>query len=149
MARQAERDIENRGLDALGALGALAMRNDVGTAVAPQILDMPISRLRKLLADAPAAATLRDVLKPGRDYRMLSYGLCEGSADSLFLIGPHGTTVYVEWKTPDGRQSPQQAIFQAAVEKRGGIYVIATSVDEAVKRINAKLTARGLSELGE
>lgn len=149
MAKQAERDLENRGLDALGALGALAMRNDVGTAIAPQILDMPISKLRRLINSAPAAATLRDVLRPGRDYRMLSYGLCEGSADSLFLLGPHGTTVYVEWKMPGGRQSSKQRVFQRAVESRGGIYIIATSVDDAVKRINAKLVERGLSKLGE
>lgn len=53
-----------------------------------------------------------------------------GGAD---LIGCYrGRFVAVEIKTPTGRQSDEQRMFQRLVEGKGGIYVVLRSVDEAV-----------------
>lgn len=52
-----------------------------------------------------------------------------GGAD---LIGIYrGRAVFVEIKTPTGRQSPEQRQFQQLVERHGGIYVVLRSVEDA------------------
>jgi hypothetical protein len=52
-----------------------------------------------------------------------------GGAD---LIGCYrGRFVAVEIKTPTGRQSPEQRTFQALVERKGGVYVVLRSVEDA------------------
>lgn len=42
-----------------------------------------------------------------------------------------GRALYVEIKTPDGRQSPDQRRFQAKIERHGGIYRVLRSVEDA------------------
>jgi hypothetical protein len=42
-----------------------------------------------------------------------------------------GQYLAVEIKTPIGKQSEEQRVFQQLVEKRGGIYVVLRSADEA------------------
>lgn len=55
-----------------------------------------------------------------------------GSPGGSDLIGLYrGRALFVEVKTPDGRQSPEQKTFQQCVERHGGIYRILRSVDEA------------------
>jgi hypothetical protein len=55
-----------------------------------------------------------------------------GSPGGSDLVGVYrGRAVFVEVKTPVGRQSPEQKLFQQCVERHGGIYVILRSVDEA------------------
>ena len=55
-----------------------------------------------------------------------------GEADlTLFCNG--GKTIFIEVKTPSGRQSKQQKRFQAAVENLGFEYMIMRSVDDARK----------------
>lgn len=52
-----------------------------------------------------------------------------GGAD---LIGIYrGRFVAIEIKTPIGRQSPEQRAFQSLVERKGGIYVVLRSVEDA------------------
>ena len=64
-----------------------------------------------------------------RGYRV-AFGLGPGSAD---LIGHYrGRFVAVEIKTPVGRQSPEQRLYQQRIERNGGIYQILRSVDEAL-----------------
>jgi hypothetical protein len=65
--------------------------------------------------------------------RPLVYGLCPGSAD---LIGCYrGRFLAIETKTVRGRQEPEQAKFQIAVEANGGIYLMPRSVEEAVSAV--------------
>ena len=52
-----------------------------------------------------------------------------GVADILALR-PGGQFWAIEVKAPKGRQSPAQAAFQAEVEKRCGIYILARSLDD-------------------
>jgi hypothetical protein len=55
-----------------------------------------------------------------------------GSPGGSDLIGLYrGRALFVEIKTPTGRQSPEQRQFQQCVERHGGIYRILRSVDEA------------------
>lgn len=55
-----------------------------------------------------------------------------GSPGGADLIGLYrGRFVAVEIKTPVGRQSAEQRLFQQLVERKGGIYVVLRSADEA------------------
>lgn len=65
-----------------------------------------------------------------KDGRRVVFGVGgKGAAD---LIGMwSGRFVALEIKTPIGRQSPEQKLFQALVEKRGGVYALLRSVEDA------------------
>lgn len=52
-----------------------------------------------------------------------------GMADLLVLVGPR--YLWLEVKSPTGRQRPDQVKFQAAIERIGGAYAVARSADEA------------------
>lgn len=55
-----------------------------------------------------------------------------GSPGGSDLVGVfRGRAVFVEIKTPTGRQSPEQRQFQQLVESKGGEYVIVRSIDDA------------------
>lgn len=52
-----------------------------------------------------------------------------GGAD---FIGLHrGRYLAVEIKTPTGRQSPEQKLFQSRIERHGGLYRLVRGVDDA------------------
>lgn len=80
--------------------------------------------------------------------RTVTYGLCRGSSDLIGIrvvaITPEhvGTTigqfVAIEIKTPNGRLSPEQAMYMSLVNSRGGLAIVARSAEEA-----ADLIARG------
>jgi len=62
-----------------------------------------------------------------------------GAAD---LVGMYrGRAVFVEIKTPTGRQSPEQRTFQQLVERKGGTYAILRSVDDARAWLSTLRTA--------
>lgn len=52
-----------------------------------------------------------------------------GQAD-LSGVLDGGRALFVEIKSTTGRQSPQQRKFQAAVERRGALYILARSVQD-------------------
>ena len=57
-----------------------------------------------------------------------------GESDlTLFCRG--GRTIFIEVKTPSGKQSKQQKRFQAAVERLGFEYIIMRSVKDAEQYI--------------
>lgn len=69
--------------------------------------------------------------------RMVRFGV-PGTPDVFMVCGPQGRLVGVECKSATGRQSPEQKRFQTAMERRGGLYVLARSladVDAALSRI--------------
>ena len=41
-----------------------------------------------------------------------------------------GRTVYIEVKTPSGKQSDDQILFQAEIEAHGGLYVLARGIED-------------------
>lgn len=63
----------------------------------------------------------------------ISIGIPGESDLTLFCRG--GRTVFIEVKTPTGRQSKKQKKFQAAVERLGFEYIIMRSVADAEKFI--------------
>jgi len=56
-----------------------------------------------------------------------------GQAD-LSGILDGGRRIEIECKSPTGRQTHEQAAFQRMIEKRGGIYILARSVED-VRRV--------------
>lgn len=69
--------------------------------------------------------------------RWVAFGV-PGCADILGVLRG-GRFLAIEVKRPGGRQSPAQKVFQATVEKQGGLYVLAFSVAEAVAAVDAAL----------
>ena len=58
-----------------------------------------------------------------------------GTPDLLGVLGPDGRALAIEVKAATGRQRPEQVAFQRAWEARGGIYILARSVDDVIQRI--------------
>lgn len=57
-----------------------------------------------------------------------------GTPDLLGVIKP-GTALAIEVKDAKGKQRPEQVAFQKAWEARGGLYILARSVDDVLARI--------------
>lgn len=62
-----------------------------------------------------------------------SLGSVRGIADLYALKG--GRHVWIEVKTPRGRQSDAQREFQAAIESHGGVYMLASSIEDVQKAL--------------
>lgn len=72
-----------------------------------------------------------------RTGRMVRFGL-QGQADlSGILIG--GRRLEIEIKGPRGRQTPEQQHFGAMIQRFGGLYVVAYSLQEALFAIEEAL----------
>lgn len=55
-----------------------------------------------------------------------------GNPGGSDLVGMwNGQAVFLEIKTPIGKQSPEQKRFQQLVESKGGVYALLRSVDDA------------------
>ncbi len=64
--------------------------------------------------------------------RLVRFGV-PGQPDIQGIIAPTGKYLGIEVKSPTGRQSEEQKLFQAMVERQGGIYILARSVDDVRK----------------
>lgn len=72
----------------------------------------------------------------GGSKRFVRFGL-PGSAD---IIGVHkGRFVAIEVKSQRGRQSDNQRQFQESIEKQGGVYILAYSVDDALSGLKNEI----------
>lgn len=69
-----------------------------------------------------------------RTGRWVSFGL-PGSGDALGIL-QGGRFLAIETKTARGQLRPEQIAFRAMVERRGGLYVLARSVDDAVEEVD-------------
>jgi hypothetical protein len=63
--------------------------------------------------------------------RLKAMGLRPGVSD-LVVMAPRGITVFLEVKTPKGKQSPAQILFQQKVESLGHQYHIVRCPEEAL-----------------
>jgi hypothetical protein len=70
---------------------------------------------------------LRDV-----NGRVVKFG-CPGSADIFAVVEPHGRFFGIETKSPSGVQSPIQRNWSKAIERRGGVYILARSIEDVQK----------------
>jgi hypothetical protein len=99
--------------------------------------------IRLALGQSPGIKMFRQnvgAYKDPRSGRLVRYGLCTGSADLIgwqsvvitpAMVGQRfARFISIEVKTPTGRLSPEQETWQAAVQKAGGIAVVARSVDD-------------------
>ena len=66
--------------------------------------------------------------------RLISMGLKPGISDLILWLGDK--TIYMEVKTPKGRQSEAQKRFQKRCEESGRIYCVVHSLDEAMKVVD-------------
>ncbi len=67
-------------------------------------------------------------------------GMVNGVSD-MILLRPNSRHGYlcIENKTKKGKQSDEQVLFQEAVEKNGGKYIVIRSLDEFMKSIEQYL----------
>lgn len=65
---------------------------------------------------------------------VISYGI-PGESDLDGIIAPTGRRLHIEVKTGSGKLSEKQKAFKAMIEKFGGIYVEARSVEDALSAI--------------
>lgn len=63
-----------------------------------------------------------------RGGREVRFGV-PGQADLTGVL-PGGVRLEVEVKSPTGRQTPEQASYQKMIERFGGVYVLARSVQD-------------------
>ena len=60
-----------------------------------------------------------------------SMGCYKGVAD--FIAVKAGRTVYIETKSPAGKQRPDQIVFQADIEAHGGEYFLVDCYEDLVR----------------
>lgn len=73
--------------------------------------------------------------------RVVRFGL-PGQADLTGIL-PGGVRLEIEVKGPDGRQTAEQHAFQQVIERFGGVYVLARSVDDVWAAIGSYLRDQG------
>lgn len=68
-----------------------------------------------------------------------------GCADltGIVTISGLGIRLEIEVKTAKGRQSDQQIRFEKMVNDRGGIYILARSVDDAISQLEEAINEMG------
>jgi hypothetical protein len=81
---------------------------------------------------------LFSVPNSGKDGKEQSYkkatGMMAGVAD-LILLMPNGKCIFVEMKTEKGTQSPNQKIFESAVNDLGFTYIVCRSFEQFQEEI--------------
>lgn len=126
-----EKRIQNKILEVFGQSRYLRLwRQNVGTAV-------PLS----VVARARRAAALKAYSDAGKilaSARPVQYGI-NGAAD-LSGILPSGRRLEIEVKSATGRQSTDQGRYQRMIEKFGGVYCLARSVDDVTEAVAADMT---------
>lgn len=60
----------------------------------------------------------------------------EGTPDLLGVMGPNGKAFAIEVKAPKGKQRTAQVAWQHAWEKRGGIYILARSLEDVYQGLD-------------
>ena len=65
--------------------------------------------------------------------RYVRYGVGNPGGADLIGIGPGGQFVAVEIKLPGKHPTPEQRMWGALVERKGGTYVVLRSVEEATQ----------------
>lgn len=112
----------------LASRGLFVWRNNTGS-----VSGIVASIERALIKALPyCARVITLILAPFK--RGIDFGL-PGSADVLVILPPDGRFLAIECKSPSGVQSEKQRRYQAAVERSGGLYILARSVDDVRRRI--------------
>ena len=83
--------------------------------------------LKWLLYNGHFAWRCNNIAAPGRRFTGL-----RGVGDLLCVLPPHGQILSIEIKTLKGKQSVHQKQFEKNLEARGGIYLLARSLDDVI-----------------
>lgn len=67
--------------------------------------------------------------------RRIAFGI-KGQADLTGIL-PDGKRLEIEVKTQTGKQRPEQANYQAMIERFGGVYILARSVDDVYRALQS------------
>ena len=95
--------------------------------------DIQFKKYRKLLFAVPNGGGRSKI----EAKIMKGEGVEVGVSDMILLLpSPHGYhSLCIEFKTPKGRQSENQKVFQEQVEQHGNKYIIVRSVEDFIKEI--------------
>lgn len=74
----------------------------------------------------------------GATGRVVRFGV-RGQADITGIVGPNGNRLEIEVKTEGDKQSAAQQRFQAMIEMRGGVYILARSVDQCLLELERSI----------
>jgi hypothetical protein len=87
-----------------------------------------------------------DIKGAARDYLLLTgwftfpimqgMGSYHGIPDRYAI--KNGIEVWIEFKRPGGKQSEKQKIFQSEIERHGGHYILAESIDELIEKLKER-----------
>lgn len=69
---------------------------------------------------------------------VIKYGI-DGESDIDGIVSPGGRRLHIEVKTGRAVQNKAQRRFQAMIEKFGGIYILARSVQDVIDRLEKEL----------
>jgi hypothetical protein len=64
-----------------------------------------------------------------------------GTPDLIGFIAPQGRFIGIECKVDSNKQNDNQIAFQKELEERGGIYILARTLEDAEKAILGALNA--------
>lgn len=73
------------------------------------------------------------IRKPNGSYIPLAFG--EKGISDVIACSPTGTFTAVEVKRPGGKASPDQLTFLEEVRSRGGVGILAFSIDDVIQEI--------------
>lgn len=73
---------------------------------------------------------------PPRSSRLVTFGV-PGTPDICGIIAPQGRWFGIECKSARGRQREDQETFQRVIERFGGLYVLARSVEDVDRALAA------------
>ena len=62
------------------------------------------------------------------------YGVI-GMPDIMGIIAPAGRLVGIEVKSPTGRQTPEQKLWQKVITDLGGLYILAKHIDDITEAL--------------
>ncbi len=68
--------------------------------------------------------------------RLVRFGV-PGTGDIVGLIAPDGRMLMIECKSATGKQRKEQRAMQRVIEKWGGIYILALTLNDVDRRLAA------------
>lgn len=85
--------------------------------------------IRGAMAKARIPSKIIDTITAIVSQQMKNMGLRSGVSDMIVTL-PRGKVLFIEFKTPEGRQSPNQVEFQQTVESTGHKYYVVRSLEQ-------------------
>lgn len=107
----------------------MANQSDAHSRLVNEIL-IEISKNPRVRAGKAIVGVFRDL----HSERIIKVGT-PGMADINGIVGPNGLRLEIEVKTGSAGQNKDQKNYQRMIETRGGLYVLARSVDDVLEAI--------------